>query len=83
MVARLRRSPPTRLAALTAALLLPALALAQGKGKVELTWYGHAAFGVKTPTSWTSETRSIPSILIFIPGRIAPSLTRTRQVTPR
>ena len=40
-------------------------------------------FGVKRPTSWTSETRSIPSILIFIPGRIAPSLTRTRHVTPR
>lgn len=49
MVARLRRLPPTRLAAVTAALLIPVLALAQGKGKVELTWYGHAAFGLKTP----------------------------------
>ncbi len=37
------------LAALGAALLLPTLAAAQGKGKVEITWYGHAAFSVRTP----------------------------------
>ncbi len=49
MVARIHRFLPLRPAALAAALLLPALALGQGKGKVEITWYGHAAFGVKTP----------------------------------
>ncbi len=49
MASRLFRFPSARLGALVAALLLPALALAQGKGKVEITWYGHAAFQVKTP----------------------------------
>ena len=32
------------------------------------------AFGVKIPTSWTSETRSIPSILTFMPGPDRPVL---------
>lgn len=35
--------------ALAATLLLPLAASAQGKGKTELTWYGHAAFLLRTP----------------------------------
>ena len=33
--------------------VLPAIAQAQGKGKTEVTWYGHAAFVVKTPGGTT------------------------------
>jgi len=33
--------------------VLPAFAQAQGKGKTEVTWYGHAAFVVKTPGGTT------------------------------
>jgi L-ascorbate metabolism protein UlaG (beta-lactamase superfamily) len=49
MAPRLHRLLSLRLAVLTTALLLPAFTLAQGKGKVEITWYGHSAFGLKTP----------------------------------
>src|SRR5438045_9367629 len=35
--------------ALLALASLPAFAQAGGKGKTEVTWYGHAAFVVKTP----------------------------------
>ena len=41
------RSHARLLAAALAAL--PLAALAQGKGKVEVTWYGHSTFVVKTP----------------------------------
>jgi L-ascorbate metabolism protein UlaG (beta-lactamase superfamily) len=41
------RTTPRLLAAALAAV--PLLALAQDKGKTEVTWYGHAAFVVKTP----------------------------------
>jgi L-ascorbate metabolism protein UlaG (beta-lactamase superfamily) len=41
------RSTFRLLAAVLAAL--PLAALAQGKGKVEVTWYGHSTFVVKTP----------------------------------
>jgi len=34
---------------LLAALALPLAAAAQAKGRTEVTWYGHAAFVVKTP----------------------------------
>jgi len=34
--------------ALLALATLPAFAQAGGKGKTEVTWYGHAAFVVKT-----------------------------------
>jgi len=34
-------------------LVLPLAAAAQGKGKTEITWYGHAAFLVRTPKGTT------------------------------
>ncbi len=40
-------------------------------------------FGLKIPTSCTSPPRPVPIIRIFMPGRIVPSWTLTRQVTPR
>jgi L-ascorbate metabolism protein UlaG (beta-lactamase superfamily) len=40
--------PSARLLA-TALAVFPLVALAQGKGKTEVTWYGHSAFVVKTP----------------------------------
>ena len=39
--------------ALLALAALPAFAQAAGKGKTEVTWYGHAAFVVKTPGGTT------------------------------
>src|SRR6266850_1699693 len=39
--------------ALLALAALPAFAQAGGKGKTEVTWYGHAAFVVKTPGGTT------------------------------
>ncbi len=39
--------------ALLALATLPAFAQAGGKGKTEVTWYGHAAFVVKTPGGTT------------------------------
>src|SRR3954468_905203 len=42
-----------RIAALVALAALPAFAQAEGKGKTEVTWYGHAAFVVKTPGGTT------------------------------
>ncbi len=43
------RSIARPLATALALAALPALALAQARGKTEVTWYGHAAFVVKTP----------------------------------
>jgi L-ascorbate metabolism protein UlaG (beta-lactamase superfamily) len=42
---------PSKVAAITAAALLslPLAAAPQGKGKTEITWYGHAAFVIRTP----------------------------------
>src|SRR4051812_27006229 len=42
-----------RIAALVALAALPAFAQAEGKGKTEVTWYGHAAFVIKTPGGTT------------------------------
>jgi hypothetical protein len=39
--------------ALLALAALPAFAQGAGKGKTEVTWYGHAAFVVKTPGGTT------------------------------
>jgi len=42
-----------RIFALFALLAVPAFAQGGGKGKTEVTWYGHAAFVVKTPAGTT------------------------------
>src|SRR3954471_294830 len=48
-----RKGTDMKIFALLAFAALPAFAQAQGKGKTEVTWYGHAAFVVKTPGGTT------------------------------
>src|SRR3954452_1820460 len=48
-----RKGTDMKIVALLAFAALPAFAQAEGKGKTEVTWYGHAAFVIKTPGGTT------------------------------
>ena len=49
LIAEGTKGTDMKIFALLALAALPAFAQAGGKGKTEVTWYGHAAFVVKTP----------------------------------